>query len=251
MFPVLQIWHVALQTPGLILLVGLWLSWELAEKSFRGLGLPAVPANTLVTVGLLAAAVGGRLAYAAENWTAFAASPMSLVSLNTSLWDPFGGLLLGLAGGTAYGLHQKLNLWSLLDSLAPSFAVMMMAVDLANLASGNAFGAAARLPWSIYLWGAWRHPSQIYEAVGAVGAFIWILWRLSRVSPADHPRPPSGRFFLEFVAWSAVLRIFLEAFRGDSVLLPGQFRAAQVVAWVIPAITLFLIGQGTAQETIG
>jgi prolipoprotein diacylglyceryltransferase len=38
---------------------------------------------------------------------------------------------------------------------------------------------------------------------------------------------------LQFVAFSAVARLYLEAFRGDSVLIMGNLRLAQALAWVI------------------
>ncbi len=56
-------------------------------------------------------------------------------------------------------------------------AVMMITLDLANLASGNAYGAPARLAWSIYLWGEWHHPCQIYETLAAAGVLVWVLLR--------------------------------------------------------------------------
>ncbi len=240
MFPVLHIGRVAIQTPGLIVILGLGLGLNLAEKYFLKVGLQPAKAYTLVTIGLVAAAIGGRIAYAIENLSAFTASPASLFSLNLSLWDPVGGILLGLAGSIGYGLRQKINLRALLDSLTPTFAVVMVAIDFANLASGSAFGAPARLPWSIFLWGEWRHPTQIYEALGAVGVLIWVVWRFSRIYADNLSQPAWPGLFLEFAAWSAGLRIFLEMFRGDSSLLFGQFRAAQVVAWIILAIALWL-----------
>ncbi len=156
MFPVLHVGRLAIQTPGLIVILGLGLGLNLAEKYFLKVGLQPAKAYTLVTIGLIAAAIGGRLAYAVENFSAFTASPASLFSLNLSLWDPVGGVLLGLAGSIGYGLRRKMNFSALLDSLTPTLAVTMIAVDLANLASGSAFGEPARLPWSIFLWGEWR-----------------------------------------------------------------------------------------------
>jgi prolipoprotein diacylglyceryltransferase len=46
-------------------------------------------------------------------------------------------------------------------------------------------------------------------------------------------------YFLSFVASSALARLFLEAFRGDSLLLAGGLRAAQVEAWIILAASLY------------
>ena len=247
MFPVLHLGPLAIQAPGLILLVGLWIGWDLAERYFLKLGIPPARAYTLVGIGLVTAVVGGRLAYAAENFSAFAASPVSLISTNVSLWDLPGGVLLGLAGCLAYGLRHKLNFWSLLDSLTPSFAVLMIAASLANLASGSAFGEPAHLPWSIFLWGEWRHPSQVYETLGAVSVLIWVLGRASRLDP-NHPlRLAAGGLFLELVIGSAAWRIFLEMFRGNGSLLFDQLRAAQVVAWIIVALGLFLRGKRSGQ----
>ncbi len=247
MFPVLHLGPLAIQTPGLILIVGLWIGWNLAEKYLLKLRIPPAKAYTLVGIGLVTAVVGGRLAYAAENFSAFAASPASLISLNLNLWDLPGGAVLGLAGCIAYGLRHKLNFWSLLDSLTPSFAVLMIAASLANLASGNAFGEPAHLPWSIFLWGEWRHPSQIYETLGAISVLIWLLRRASKLAPNHRGPLANGALFLEFVAWSAAWRIFLEMFRGDGSLLFGQLRAAQVGAWIILALGLFLRGSRSVQ----
>jgi phosphatidylglycerol---prolipoprotein diacylglyceryl transferase len=151
-----------------------------------------------------------------------------------------GGVSLSLAGCIAYGLRHKMNFWSLLDSLTPAFAVMMIAINLANLASGSTFGEPARLPWSIFLWGRWRHPSQLYETLGAVSVLIWVLGRALRLDANNRPQLAAGGLFLEFVAWSAILRIFFEMFRGDGSLVLGQFRAAQVGAWILLALVLYL-----------
>jgi prolipoprotein diacylglyceryltransferase len=48
-----------------------------------------------------------------------------------------------------------------------------------------------------------------------------------------------GLDFLFFAALTAGARIFLEAFRGDSTLIFGDLRLAQVIAWIVLAIALF------------
>jgi hypothetical protein len=54
-------------------------------------------------------------------------------------------------------------------------AVFALSLSLSHLASGEAFGAPADLPWSLELWGARRHPSQIYEVIVAslTLLFLW------------------------------------------------------------------------------
>jgi prolipoprotein diacylglyceryltransferase len=50
---------------------------------------------------------------------------------------------------------------------------------------------------------------------------------------------PSGASFLLFAALTAGSRLFLEAFRGDSTLIFGGLRLAQVSAWIVLAVVLF------------
>jgi prolipoprotein diacylglyceryltransferase len=110
----------------------------------------------------------------------------------------------------------------------------MVAMGVSHLLSGDAFGSPADLPWSIYLWNEYRHPSQVYEILTAVVILIIVIKR-----PLG--QAGEGVSFLVWVALSSAARIFLEAFRGDSVTWPGGFRAAQVVGLGILAITLYVM----------
>ena len=92
--------------------------------------------------------------------------------------------------------------------------------------------------------------SQIYETLGAIAVLLWVMLRLKRYIPNSVSQPTAGILFLEFVAWDAGLRIFLEMYRGDGTLIFGQIRAAQVIAWVILSVCLFLLGKRNFQATI-
>jgi prolipoprotein diacylglyceryltransferase len=48
-----------------------------------------------------------------------------------------------------------------------------------------------------------------------------------------------GIYFLTFFALSAAVHLFLEAFRGDSELIFGGFRSAQVIAWAALAFSMW------------
>ncbi len=62
-------------------------------------------------------------------------------------------------------------------------------------------------------------------------------------------QPGEGINFLLAVALSAAARVLLEAFRGDSVIWLGGFRAAQVVGVVVLAAALWLM-KVWAQPTV-
>ncbi len=144
----------------------------------------------------------------------------------------FDGLLIGVVGAALYGRRKKLPLRPTLDALAPGLAAFMVALGLAHFLSGDAFGAPVRLPWSIYLWSEYRHPSQVYEILAALAVFL-VAYK------APFGLSGKGVRFLLVVALSSAARVVLEAFRGDSLIWPGGFRAAQVVGLIVLAATLY------------
>ena len=238
MLPVLQIGPIAVQVPGLVLLLGLWTGLNLAERYTKPRGVEPNLLYNLVFIALIAGIIGARLAYIVRYPQAFAQSPTSLFSLNPGLLDPIGGAAIGIIAGIIYGQRKKLPLLPTLDSLTPLLAVMALANGLAHLASGAAFGYESQLPWAFDLWGARRHPTQIYEIITAASLLV-IFWPGRSIILRWHP----GMYFLAFCACSAASALFLGAFRADSALLDYGIRSGQLAAWAILALTLFALGR--------
>lgn len=238
MLPVLQLGPLAIPVPGLVLLLGLWLGLLLAERNAYRSGISSNHLYNLVFITLLAGLLGARLAYVLQYPQAFLADPLSVISRNTSLLDPWGGGLTAILAGLVYGKRTRLPFWQTLDALTPFLSVVAVALGLSHLASGSAFGRATEMPWGIEIWGEIRHPSQAYETVAAalILAAIWPGKGLLR------PSQP-GVYFLAFIALSAASRLLLEVFRGDSVLLAGGFRSTQILAWAILGLSLWGISK--------
>jgi phosphatidylglycerol:prolipoprotein diacylglycerol transferase len=215
----------------ILLLAALWLGLALAEKRAERHGVLRDPLSNLVYFSLLGYIVGGRLFYAVSNFSIFIQSPLSLFSLNVGLFDSFAALASAGIAGFMYGSRQHLPFWSTLDALTPLFAVIVIGLSLSHLAAGSAFGSPTDLPWGIDLWNATRHPTQIYSLIAALSIFGLIWFR--------QPGSPAGSDFLLFAALTAGARLFLEAFRGDSMLTFGGLRLAQIIAWMVLAAALF------------
>jgi prolipoprotein diacylglyceryltransferase len=227
----LQVGSLAIPVPGLALLLGVWAALWLSEKEASRLHLDPDAIYTLVFIGLVAGLVGARLAYVLRYWSVYARDLLGILSPNATALAPAEGTLIGVIAAVVYGARRQLPLRTTLDALAPGVAAMAMAVAVAHVASGDAFGAPTAWPWRVYLWGEYRHPSQIYELIGAL-LVLGVTWR----TRARGLFP--GFNFLLVVALSAAARVFLEAFRGDSLVLPGGWRAAQVLGLVVLAACL-------------
>jgi prolipoprotein diacylglyceryltransferase len=209
----------------ILVVLAAWVGVILAEKRIHRHHLPPADYNNLVAYGLGAYLLGGRLFYAIEHFSAFIQSPISLVSLNVSLFDNWGGLAVALIVGYAFGQRQRLALWPTLDALTPVFALIAIGLGFSHLASGLAFGMQTTASWGTRLWGATRYPTQLYEIISSLLIFGWIWFQKKDLRP--------GGEFLLFVALTSASRLFIEAFRGDSALILGGFRAPQILAWIL------------------
>lgn len=235
MLPYLRLGPFLLQTPAMVLLVGFWLGSWLAEKEAVRLQLNPKYISEIIFNGFIAGIVGARLAYASQYLSVYAANPLSLFAISLNTLDATAGILVGIVVSIIFAQRKHLPLRPTLDALAPGLAIFMVALGASHIFSGDAFGAPVNLPWSIYLWSEYRHPSQVYETLAALTIFGIIRFVRSG-------KPGSGVNFLLVVALSAGASIFLEAFRGDSLIVAGGFRTVQVIGLMILAATLWMIG---------
>jgi phosphatidylglycerol---prolipoprotein diacylglyceryl transferase len=215
----------------ILVLAALWLGLALTEKRAERHGISKDDINNIVYYSVLGYIIGGRVLFVLANLSAFTQSPLSVFSINIDLFDPLGALAAMILVGFVYGQRKTLPLWSTLDALTPLFAVLAMGLSLSHLAAGTAFGSPTDAAWGIDLWNATRHPTQIYQLIAALVVF-GLIWFRQTDSPA-------GSTFLLFAALTAASHLFLEAFRGDSTLILGSLRMAQVIAWTVLAVVLF------------
>jgi phosphatidylglycerol:prolipoprotein diacylglycerol transferase len=208
-------------------------AFNLIEREDPRRKMPTGTISNLVLVGLVAGIVGARLWYALRFFSVYVDNPLSLFSLNPSTLAQEEGILTGLAAALVYGGRKGLSFWLTVDVLAPGLAVFNIALGFSHLASGDAFGAPTGLPWAIELWGELRHPTQIYEILLGIAVLV-ILLRMRRWNLFP------GFLFLSWLGLAALSRLLIEAFRGDSVIVFGALRGAQVVS--LGVLVLVMLG---------
>jgi len=232
MFPYLRLGPFLIQMPLLALLIGLWGGMSLVERDSKRLEMDPSRVGNLITYSLVAGIVGARLGYALRFPSLYASKPLSLLALTPTTLLPSMGFLVGAIAFWILIDRQNLKLRPTLDVLAPGLALFLVFVGFAHILSGDAYGAPTNVPWAIRLWNDYRHPSQFYETLIALTIFTVVRGRF--------PKPEgAGLNFLLVVVLSSASRLFLEAFRGDSVFLPGGFREAQLVAMAMMAVAFY------------
>lgn len=216
----------------ILLILAAWLGLMLAEKRSERHELAKEALNNLIFYSIITFVVGGRLLFALTHLSTFLKSPLSLFSPNPDLFDMLAAWVAAILAGWIYGWRNKMQLWGTLDALVPFLAALGVGLGLVHLAAGTAFGKPTSIPWAISLWNAQRHPSQVYESLAALAILLFTWFLNGRFRP--------GILFLLFVSLSAAARLFLEAYRGDSLLVAGGFRQAQLEAWIVLLICFVL-----------
>lgn len=234
MFPILQIGPLAIQLPGLLLLLGVWLGTLMSERVARQNQLSASAVSNMIFYALIGGILGARLGYVLRFLELYIQSPLGIIALNPNTLSPLEGVVAALLVAFIFGQRNELPLWKTLDVLTPGMAVFMIFIGLTHLASGDAFGAETSLPWGINLWGARRHPTQIYEILLAC-IVLYLILRFNASSRFD------GFLFLAFSAMTAFSTFTIEAFSGDSMIVLGNIRSAQLMSLTLLVGSLILL----------
>jgi phosphatidylglycerol:prolipoprotein diacylglycerol transferase len=220
-------WYGVLVALGL--LAGLW-------TASRRAPLGGISSETIVDLGpwlILGTIVGARGLYVLSYWREdFAGHPLwQIFNIRGGGLVFYGGLIGASLACILYVRFKKLPLWKIADVLAPSIALGHSFGRIGCLMNGCCFGRACSLPWAIHFpddhptHGAGVHPTQIYEAALNLGLYAALagLYRRKRFD---------GQIFALYLVFYAVLRAFVEMFRGDytAYYLNGAATPAQVLS---------------------
>ncbi|MGB9640142.1 MAG: prolipoprotein diacylglyceryl transferase [Anaerolineales bacterium] len=175
MFPILHIGPISFQTPGLILIIGLWIAISLSEKLHQKQGFAFEPIQQIIFFSLIFGLVFARLFYVFSYPKYFIQSPISIISLKPDLLDPWGAMI-GIALVILWHIRRfKLNLASTLDSLSITLSIFLIFLSLADWAAGGQIGVPTHLPLGVYFQGAYRHPIQLYQILATILISILLL----------------------------------------------------------------------------
>ena len=238
MFPIIKLGPRIVQSQTLILLIAFWIASSMTKRNAKRLELDSESADNLIFLSLIASLIGARVAYVIQYWSIYRNDLGAIVALNLNTLSPVGAIIVGLAFGYGYARHKKIANRKLLDALTPGLVLLAGGLALADLASGESYGMPAQLPWSINLWGEWRHPVQFYDLVAALVIAV-VLRRSSR--------PFDGAHFGLFVIFYAASRLLLEAFHGESMTFLG-IRVVQLWGFLVLVTMLFVLRYWAKEE---
>ena len=165
MLPIARVFGLTLQTPLLAVLLGVALAVELARRLAVQRGLDGNTISNTLANSVFVFALGARLGYVLTNLPSYLKNPLGALTLNTTALLLWAGCLAAISFIVWSLWRKRMLTTALVHALVPAACVLAMGLALADLLSGNYFGTPTTLPWAINLWGALRHPVQIYEFI--------------------------------------------------------------------------------------
>lgn len=223
MYPLVQLGPFRLSSGGLVLLLAILVSSSILSRVARARGGEqlAKQADNTFYPAMIGAVLGARLWYGLFNLDLYGRNPALFVALRVSDFAWPGALLGGLLAGYLWCRWNGFDELKVADAAALTLPVVQAIASVGLLLSGEAFGRPTTLPWGVPLFGAIRHPTQIYFALAALlslGVLIWLARR----------SPPIGALGVAYLGLQGLTLLLIEALRADSLVLPGGIRVAQV-----------------------
>jgi phosphatidylglycerol:prolipoprotein diacylglycerol transferase len=187
---------------------------------------------------LIAGMIGARLWYVANDIlggrTRYLENPISMLNITEGGLHFYGAVLIGGLAAYLYARHHKLDIWLILDSVAPSLLISQALARPANFINQELYGPPTDLPWGIRISAEHRmppwnqlnlfpeettrfHPTFAYEMIWnflAAGLLLWISRRFPQ-------KMKPGAVFAGWLVLAGLGRFIIEWFRPDQPRLPG------------------------------
>lgn len=218
-----QIGPVTVRWYGLLIATGLLIGIILASREVQRQNLDLDQFLNVILVAVPFGLIGARLFYVIFRWDYYGQYPAEVFMVWKGGLAIHGAVIGGLLAGYAMARYYRLPFLKLADIVAPSLILGQAIGRWGNFFNQEAYGYPTDLPWAMYIAGAYRHPTFLYESLWDLVIFFLLLWLRRRKGIR------TGDVFLAYVAGYSAGRFVIEGFRTDSLMF-GPYRAAQLVS---------------------
>lgn len=223
-----EIGPISVHWYGIIIGLGVLAAFILGLREGKKQGLSPDLFYDLIIFGVPAGIIGARIYYVIFQLDVYVNKPLHALYIWEGGLAIHGALIAAVFVGIIIARRYKVDFWKVADIAAPSIILAQAIGRWGNFVNQEAYGVPTNLPWAMYIAGAYRHPTFLYESLWNLLVFGLLLWLRRK----DFMR--RGELFLAYLSCYSLGRFFIEGLRTDSLML-GPIRVAQLVS-----ITLIL-----------
>ncbi|MFP4698616.1 MAG: prolipoprotein diacylglyceryl transferase, partial [Eubacteriales bacterium] len=140
-------------------------------------------------------------------------------------------LIFGILAGYVYTKIKKIPFLNWVDIVSPGIAIAQAIGRWGNYINKEAYGYITDLPWAIYIDGAYRHPTFLYESLWNIGVAVLLIYFMRKKYVYK------GQIITSYAIFYSIGRFWIEGLRTDSLML-GNFRVAQLISILIIVISI-------------
>ena len=191
-----------------------------------------------LTWATLGGIVGARVWYVVNDilggGSRYLEEPLSMLYVFEGGLHFYGAMLFGAIAVYVFVRRRKLDMWLVLDSVAPTLLISQGLARPANFINQELYGPPTDLPWGIRITAANRippwnniglfpedttrfHPTFAYEMIWNIVTGGLLLWAARKYSKKLKP----GAVFAAWLVLAGVGRVIIESFRPDQPVVPG------------------------------
>lgn len=202
--------------------------------------------ETLIDFMLVAVPIGivcARLHYVIFEWEQYVDDPIQIFNFRAGGLAIHGGIIGGAIAGLIFCKIKKIKFLQIADIIAPAVVLAQGIGRWGNYINQEAHGGPTDLPWGIIVNGVKVHPTFLYESIGDILIFLFLIWY------RKHRRKSDGEVVALYFILYSVVRFFVEGLRTDSLMFLG-FRTAQIVSIVLIAfgVAIFIYARSKGKN---
>lgn len=200
----------------------------------------------MVFYGLLSAILGARIYYVLFNLNYYLQDLKEIFFVWHGGLAVHGGMIACFIFLYFYSKKKNLNLLLTIDCIVVSVIIGQAIGRWGNFFNGEAYGREVTLAFlqnlhlpkfiinGMYIDGAYREPTFLYESIACIIGFV-ILFFIRRKKGIK-----TGMLTSLYFIWYGIVRLIIETFRTDSLML-GPLKMAQVVSVICIILGIIIL----------
>jgi phosphatidylglycerol:prolipoprotein diacylglycerol transferase len=247
MYPILfQFGSLHIYAYGFFIVMGFIAAVVLAalkiRKSNSGMSFENIVDLFFYTV--LSGLIGSRLLFVLVNFDVYRQHPVKILKIWEGGLIFYGGLILAVMVAFWYMRWHRLPIWKLADLISPLIALGLSFGRIGCFFAGCCYGKETPLPWAVVFnnpdslarLNVPLHPTQLYDAANGLAIFFFLTWLEKRKSY-------DGQIFWLFLFLYAIIRFFIEIFRGDprGFLFGDLLSTSQAIGILLAIFSVFML----------